>query len=125
MTHQSGIRYLTARKLVFEFQQLVRRYENELKETGTVNRKNIKEQYDAIIDTLALPSEMVELLSENPLSGHKEQSEEFMKAYLERYYEFQHAYQILFSDYPETIEQAIVDGKIDLDKFLAKSPDLS
>lgn len=45
-----------------------------------------------------------------------------MKTYLERYYEFQKGYQILFSDYPETIEQAIVDGKIDLEKFLADRP---
>ena len=106
----------------FEFQQLLRRYDNELKDTGTVDRKNIKEQYNAIIETLALPSEMVELLSKNPLSGHKDKSEEFMKTYLERYYEFQKGYQILFSDYPETIEQAIVDGKIDLEKFLADRP---
>jgi len=102
----------------FEFQQLLRRYDNELKDTGTVDRKNIKEQYNAIIETLALPSEMVERLAKNPLSDHKDKSEDFMKAYLERYYEFQQAYQILLSDYPETIDWAIVDGKIDLEKFL-------
>ena len=44
-------------------------------------------------ETLALPSEMVELLSENPLSGDKDKSEDFMKTYLERYYEFQKGYQ--------------------------------
>ncbi len=104
------------REAQMEFQNLTRRLEKELQDTGTINRKNAKEQYAAISETLAFPSEMLEKLVKNPLTNDREQSERFIKEYMERYYEFQNAYQMLLSEYPAVIEQALVNGKLDLEQ---------
>ncbi|MFC5591892.1 RNA polymerase sigma factor [Sporosarcina soli] len=104
------------REAQMEFQNLTRRLEKELQDTGTINRKNAKEQYAAISETLAFPSEMLEKLVKNPLANDREQSERFIKEYMERYYDFQHAYQLLLSEYPTETEQAMVNGKMDLEQ---------
>lgn len=104
------------REVHVEFQSLMRRAEKELRESGTINRKSVKGQYAAIMDTLVFPSEMAEKLIENPLTDNQEQSEVFIKSYLERYYEFQHGYQMLLSEYPEAIEQAILTGEFDFEQ---------
>ncbi|MCG7335995.1 hypothetical protein MHZ95_12055 [Sporosarcina sp. ACRSM] len=101
------------REAQMEFQNLTRRLEKELQDTGTINRKNAKEQYAAISETLAFPSEMLEKLIKKPLTNDREQSERFIKEYMERYYEFQNAYQMLLSEYPTVIEQAMANGEMD------------
>ena len=100
-----------------------RRIEHEafsLAETGRLNKKKLKKQYDEIIRQLALPSEMVEQLIKQPLTDDKEKSVEFVNEYVEQVYNIQQAYHEFFRQHQQLIEDAMIDGTVQIEKYLDK-----
>ena len=75
---------------------MITRYERVIAKTGILNKKKINEEYQEIIKTLELPSEMAERLVKNPLTNDKVNSEEFMKGYLEQFDILQQSYYMIF-----------------------------
>jgi DNA-directed RNA polymerase specialized sigma24 family protein len=102
------------------FEMMIQKEERVIAETGKIDKKNIGKQYDEIIQTLELPSELAEQLVKNPLTSDKEKSEEFIIEYVKRINEIQQAYSSILYRYPQLIEDADVDGVMDIEKFLEK-----
>ena len=103
-----------------DFESMVHSYEKDLTKTGTLNKKKMKKEYQKIIKSLELPSEMTARLFKNPLTDDMEKSDEFMKGYLEQFTVIQQSYyMVLFKD-SKIIEDAVVDGELDIDKFMEK-----
>jgi len=101
-----------------DFESMVDRYEGVLTKSGELDKKKVGEEYKKIIKTLELPSEMTARLFKNPLTDDLKKSEEFMDFYLEQHNIIQQSYyRILFED-NHFIDNAVVDGVIDADKFM-------
>lgn len=103
-----------------DFESMVHRYEKDLTKTGTLNKKKMKKEYRKITKSLELPSEMTARLFKNPLTDDMEKSDEFMKAYLKQFIVIQQSYYMVLIKSSKIIEDAIVDGEIDMDKFMEK-----
>lgn len=103
-----------------DFESMVRRYEKVLTKTGTLNKKRIKKDYQAIIKSLELPSEMTAQLFKNPLTDDVKKSDEFMKRYLKQFTVIQQSYYTVLFKSSKIIEDEIVDGELDIDKFMEK-----
>lgn len=103
-----------------DFESMVRRYEKDLTKTGTLNKKRIKKDYQAIIKSLELPSEMTAQLFKNPLTDDVKKSDEFMKRYLKQFTVIQQSYYTVLFKSSKIIEDEIVDGELDIDKFMEK-----
>ena len=101
-----------------DFEMMIQREERVIAETGKIDKKNIGKQYDEIIKTLALPSELAEQLVKNPLTSDKEKSAEFIIEYVKQINEIQQAYSAFFYRYHQFIEDATVDGEINIEKYL-------
>ncbi|MFC5591891.1 RNA polymerase sigma factor [Sporosarcina soli] len=102
-----------------DFETMMENEEARLSETGRIQKRNVKKQYNGIIAQLALPSEMVEQLFEKPLTDDKEQSEKFIVAYMKRIFDIQQSYLDLFFEYEHFIEDATVDGTVQIEQYLA------
>lgn len=103
-----------------DFESMVRRYEKVLTKIGTLNKKRIKKDYQAIIKSLELPSEMTAQLFKNPLTDDVKKSDEFMKRYLKQFTVIQQSYYTVLFKSSKIIEDEIVDGELDIDKFMEK-----
>lgn len=98
-----------------------RRIEHEafsLAETGRLNKKKLKKQYDEIIRQLALPSEMVEQLIKQPLTSDKEKSAKFISEYMKQMYDIRESYITFTFQHQLLIEEAKVEGTVQIEKFL-------
>jgi len=103
-----------------DFETMVRRYKSDITKTGAINKKELKKEYRKIIKSLELPSEMAVRLFKNPLTADLKKSDKFMEGYLEQFIVIQHSYySVLYKD-NKIIEDAVVDGEIDIDEFLKK-----
>lgn len=101
-----------------EFKSMMNRYKGVLTKNGELDKKKVEKEYKKIIKTLELPSEMTARLFQNPLTDDLEKSEEFMNVYLEQHNIIQQSYyRILFED-NHFIDNAVVDGVMDADKFM-------
>ena len=103
-----------------DFESMVHSYEKDLTKTGTLNKKKMRKEYQKIIKSLELPSEMTARLFKNPLTDDMEKSDEFMKRYLEQFTVIQHSYYTVLFKSSKIIEDAVVDGELDIDKFMEK-----
>ena len=103
-----------------DFESLVHSYEKDLTKTGTLNKKKMKREYQKIIKSLELPSEMTARLFKNPLTDDMKKSDEFMKGYLEQFTVIQQSYYMVLFKGSKIIEDAVVDGELDIDKFMEK-----
>ena len=103
-----------------DFESMVHRYDKDLTKTGTLNKKKIKKEYRKIIKSLELPSVMTARLFKNPLTDDMEKSDEFMKGYLEQFTVIQNSYYMVLINGSKIIEDAVVDGELDIDKFMEK-----
>lgn len=103
-----------------DFESMVHRYEKDLTKTGTLNKKKMKKEYQKIIKSLELPSEMTARLFKNPLTDDMEKSDEFMKRYLEQFTVIQNSYYMVLFKGSKFIEAAVVDGELDMEKFMEK-----
>jgi len=101
-----------------DFEAMTTRYERIIAETGMLNKKKISEEYQEIIRSVELPSEMGVRLVKNPLTNDKVNSEEFMKGYLKQYDILQQSYYMTFFKHEQLIRDAIVDEGRDVEKFM-------
>src|SRR4051794_28020011 len=63
---------------------------------------------------------MTARLFKNPLTDDMEKSEEFIKGYLEQFNVIQQAYYMALYKDSKIIDDAAIDGGIDIDKFMKK-----
>jgi len=103
-----------------DFESMVHRYNKDLTKTGTLNKKKIRKEYRKIIKSLELPSVMTARLFKNPLTDDIEKSDEFMKRYLEQFTVIQNSYYMVLINGSKFIEAAVIDGELDIDKFMEK-----
>jgi len=101
-----------------DFEMMIQREERVIAESGRIDKKSIGKQYDEIVKTLTLPSEMVEQLVKNPLISDKEKSEEFIIEYLKQINEIQQSYSAILFRHHQLIENVTVDGAINVEKYL-------
>ena len=104
-----------------EFETLIRKAELEIVKNNTIDKKMIGEQYEEIIKTLELPSEKAEKLFKNPLTNDKDKSEKFLTDYFNQFFEIQQSYYTSIFKHEEIIQNAIVDGTVDIEKFIEKN----
>lgn len=101
-----------------DFEAMTTRYERVIAKTGILNKKKVSEEYNELIKTVELPSEMAERLVKNPLTNDRVNSEEFMKGYLEQYDILQQSYYMIFFKHEQLIRDAIDNEGGDVDKFM-------
>lgn len=102
-----------------DFERMIEHEAFRLEETGKLDKKKLTKQYDAIIGQLALPSEMVEQLLNQPFTTDKEKSAEFIREYTKRVYDIQESYLSIFATHQQFSEDAMVDGTIQIERYLA------
>ncbi|MER2090470.1 MAG: hypothetical protein ABS920_12090, partial [Sporosarcina sp.] len=90
-----------------DFVSMIRRYEGDIRNTGTLDKKKVGEEYAKIIKSLELPSAMTKRLFKQPLADDVEKSGEFIKEYLEQYYILQQSYFTVLVKYEQLIEDAV------------------
>ena len=100
------------------FETMTRKLERQIFRNEKINKKENKRQYDEILSKLELPSEMTKHLFKNPLTGNKAKSEEFIDRYVEMITIFQESFFMTIFEHEQIIEDATIDGEIDIEKFL-------
>ena len=99
---------------------MIRRLERQLRKNEKVDKKEIKKEYKEILDQLQLPSEMAEQLIKNPLTNDMRKSEEFINSYLEKLSHIEQSFYTIYYNHIEIINDAMVNGTIDIEKFMEK-----
>jgi phage anti-repressor protein len=84
-----------------------------------IDKDKTEQEYNEILQELELPSEMAAELIENPLIESEEESEEFIKRYIETYFAIQNQYYYVVSQHEEEVGKAVEAADFDSEKFLA------
>lgn len=74
------------------FELMIRRYKRMLEDGEKVEREKIREEYKELIESMALPSDMLDDLFKNPLNDDEKKSQLFFDKYLMRFEEIKYAY---------------------------------
>lgn len=101
------------------FESLMLRLRKKLEKGEEVTREEIKEDFDELLDSLLLPSEMVEKVIKEPLIDDKHQSEVFFSTYLMRLEEIKHAYYV--SLYDQTLPYDQRSNQLDVPEKMAEA----
>ena len=105
-----------------EFNRFIREMEREISTGGKINKKEAKRKYDELVFDLRLPSEMVEQLQKEPLTGDREQSLIFLDELQSKNEFLANAYMEIVGENMEMIFESdlISDGMVDVDELLAR-----
>ena len=101
-----------------EFEMMIMKLERKIKKDEKINKKEIKQQYDEILEGLELPSDMTKHLFENPLTANKEKSEEFIDRYVEVISILQQSIFMTIFEHEQILDDATSDGEVDIEKFM-------
>ena len=103
-----------------DFDEMIRNYERQLSREEKFDKKELKKEYQAILEQLKLPSEMAAQLIKNPLTNDKEKSEMFIIEYIQKLEEILDGFYQVYFKHHELIDKTIVDGSINIEKFMEK-----
>lgn len=103
-----------------DFETMFQEEEKSIENNGKINKKTIKNKYAAIINSMELPSEMVEELIKRPLANDKEKSTEFISKYVKQINDIQQSYMASIHQHQQLIDPAVHDGVFQIGKFLEK-----
>src|SRR5690606_22169755 len=103
-----------------ELERLIGELKRQIARDVKIDRKEANERFEKIIGKFELPSDMAKRLVENPLSDSKEKSEEFISEFIDRIIHLQNNYYTKMYNNMEFFEEKMVDGVIDIEKFLAE-----
>ncbi|MFC4411340.1 sigma factor-like helix-turn-helix DNA-binding protein [Chungangia koreensis] len=74
------------------FARIMTKFKRRLKDGEEVKKEEIREEYNKVLESLALPSEMVKKVIKEPLTDDEKKSEQFFTDYLMRLDEIKYAY---------------------------------
>lgn len=101
------------------FDILKNNLKRQIDRSHTIDKDKAEKEYNEILQQLELPSEMVAKLIENPLNEQEEESEKFIKRYIETYFAIQNQYYYVISQHEEEVGRALEAADFDSKKFLA------
>lgn len=103
----------------FQFSVLESNVKRQIDSGFVINKEKIENEYNEILQELELPSEMVARVIANPLLDSEEESEKFIKRYIDTYSSIQNQYYYVISQYEEELGKALETADFDREKFLS------
>jgi hypothetical protein len=108
-----------------QFEGMIIDFEKMNSEGEKIDRQLADDFLVEIIASMKLPSELVEELFAAPLTNNLEKSLEFISKYIEKSYMIRHSFYGQFAIDYEKLNNAIVDGKFDIEYIRSRKEDFS
>lgn len=102
------------------FGRIMTKFKRRITDGEEIKKEEIREEYNKVLESLNLPSEMVKKVIKDPLTDDEQKSEEFFNDYLMRLDEIKYAYYQSLYD-PSMASQEQQPKKPEITKELAKA----